>query len=99
MAEMLNEIESSERSTASVRERVIRLLSELLEAPVDRVTGDAEFRELGADSADFVELQILLLEEFDVELPDETQECFDPSSFTVDDLVFTVARGVEERQL
>ncbi len=50
-------------------ERVARVLAEVLQVPLERVTPDARFREdLGADSLDLVEIIMALEREFDADV-------------------------------
>lgn len=63
--------------------RVRRVLGELFQLPAGEISLETSFEELGADSADFVELQILLLEEFGVEIPEKAAQVIR----AVDDLV------------
>ena len=61
--------------TASVEERVKKIVIEQLGVKEDEVTSDASFvNDLGADSLDTVELVMALEEEFDTEIPDEEAE-------------------------
>ena len=61
--------------TASVDERVKKIIVEQLGVKEDEVKNDASFvDDLGADSLDTVELVMALEEEFDIEIPDEEAE-------------------------
>ncbi len=63
------------RKTASVDERVKKIIAEQLGVEEDEVTPEASFVEdLGADSLDTVELVMALEEEFEIEIPDEDAE-------------------------
>ncbi len=63
------------RKTASVEERVKKIIAEQLGVEEDEVTPEASFVEdLGADSLDTVELVMALEEEFEIEIPDEDAE-------------------------
>ena len=42
--------------------------------PVARVVDDAEFRDIGADSLDLIELSLALEQQFDVCIPDDAPE-------------------------
>lgn len=61
--------------TASVAERVKKIVVEQLGVKEEEVTSDASFvDDLGADSLDTVELVMALEEEFGMEIPDEDAE-------------------------
>lgn len=61
--------------TTSVESRVLRITSEQLGVPLDKITRESSFVEdLGADSLDTVELVMALEEGFDIEIPDEISE-------------------------
>lgn len=61
--------------TASVEERVKKIVVEQLGVNEKEVTNDASFvDDLGADSLDTVELVMALEEEFEVEIQDEEAE-------------------------
>jgi len=63
------------KSTATVDERVKKIIGEQLGVEEDEVTPEASFVEdLGADSLDTVELVMALEEEFGIEIPDEDAE-------------------------
>lgn len=60
---------------AEVFERVKKIVVENLDVEADKVTEPASFiDDLGADSLDLVELVMAFEEEFNIEIPDETQE-------------------------
>ena len=60
---------------ASVKERVIEIVSEQLGFPKDQITEDTHFvNDMGADSLDTVELVMELEEEFDINIPDDAAE-------------------------
>ena len=59
----------------SIEERVKKIIVDQLGADVAQVKPEASFIEdLGADSLDTVELVMALVEEFDIEIPDEEAE-------------------------
>jgi acyl carrier protein len=61
--------------SATVEERVKKIVIEQLGVKDDEVTNDASFvDDLGADSLDTVELVMALEEEFSTEIPDEEAE-------------------------
>ncbi len=60
---------------ASVKERVIDIVSEQLGVSKDQITEDTHFvNDIGADSLDTVELVMELEEEFDINIPDDAAE-------------------------
>ena len=59
----------------SIEERVKKIIVDQLGADAAQVKPEASFIEdLGADSLDTVELVMALVEEFDIEIPDEEAE-------------------------
>ena len=52
-------------------ERVRKVIATSKRIPVDRVTIDSAFEELGIDSMDAVEILFALENEFDINIPDE----------------------------
>jgi acyl carrier protein len=61
-------------SRAHIELRVMHLLGELFLRPSDEIALDADFEDLGADSVDLTELQIMLLQEFGIEIPERAVE-------------------------
>ena len=62
-------------TTASIEERVRKIVVEQLGVKEEEVTISASFvDDLGADSLDTVELVMALEEAFDIEIPDEAAE-------------------------
>ena len=60
---------------STIKERVMKLVCELLGVKEEEVTPEASFVEdLGADSLDTVELVMALEEEFETEIPDDEAE-------------------------
>ncbi len=60
---------------ASVKERVIDIVSEQLGVSKEQITEDTHFvNDIGADSLDTVELVMELEEEFDINIPDDAAE-------------------------
>ena len=55
----------------SVEERVIRVFADFKKVPVEEITMDTTFEELGFDSLDGLNLVFELEEEFDVTIPDD----------------------------
>ena len=51
--------------------RVSKVIAKCKRIPVDRVTVDSAFEELGIDSMDAVEILFELENEFDISIPDE----------------------------
>lgn len=61
--------------TASVEDRVKKIVVEQLGVKEEEVSNDSSFvDDLGADSLDTVELVMALEEEFEIEIPDEDAE-------------------------
>jgi len=52
-------------------QRVCRVIATSKRIPVERVTVDSAFEELGIDSMDAVEILFALENEFDINIPDE----------------------------
>ena len=62
-------------AVASVKDRVIDIVSEQLGVDREKVSPETSFvNDLGADSLDTVELVMELEEEFDITIPDEDAE-------------------------
>ncbi len=60
---------------ASVKERVIEIVSEQLGVNKDQINDETHFvNDIGADSLDTVELVMELEEEFDINIPDDAAE-------------------------
>lgn len=55
----------------SVEERVIRVFADFKKVPVEEITMDTTFEELGFDSLDGLNLVFELEEEFDMTIPDD----------------------------
>lgn len=58
-------------SDKSVEERVIRVFADFKKVPVEEITMDTTFEELGFDSLDGLNLVFELEEEFDLTIPDD----------------------------
>ncbi len=58
----------------NIEETVKKIIAEQLDVDIAKVTIEATFEDLGADSLDTVELVMALEEEFDQEIPDEDAE-------------------------
>lgn len=58
----------------SIQERLTKIFVEHLGIDASRVTPEATFEDLGADSMDHVELIMNMEEEFNVEIPDVVAE-------------------------
>ena len=55
-----------------VNEAAVRAaIADHLGVPIDTVVDPAEFRTLGADSLDLIEMTLLLEQQFDVHIPDD----------------------------
>ena len=58
-------------SDKSVEERVIKVFADFKKVPVEEITMDTTFEELGLDSLDGLNLVFELEEEFDMTVPDD----------------------------
>ena len=58
-------------SDKSVEERVIRVFADFKKVPLEEITMDTTFEELGFDSLDGLNLVFELEEEFDMTIPDD----------------------------
>jgi acyl carrier protein len=58
-------------SEKSVAERVIKVFADFKKVPVEEITMDTTFEELGFDSLDGLNLVFELEEEFDMTIPDD----------------------------
>lgn len=58
-------------SEKSVEERVIKVFADFKKVPVEEITMDTTFEELGFDSLDGLNLVFELEEEFDLTIPDD----------------------------
>ncbi len=64
-----------DKSSLSVSERVINIVSEQMGQSKDKITSETSFiNDLGADSLDTVELVMEFEDEFDINIPDEEAE-------------------------
>lgn len=61
-------------ASAETLDKVRSIISEQLGTDLDKVTGDAKFLDLGADSLDTVEIMMALEEQFDITLDEEGAE-------------------------
>ena len=52
-------------------ERVLKVIAASKRIPLEQVTVDSEFQQLGIDSMDAVEILFALENEFDISIPDE----------------------------
>jgi acyl carrier protein len=55
----------------NVTERVIRVISTTQHLPLEKVTADSTFEELGIDSLDGINILFGLENEFDINIPDD----------------------------
>ena len=68
-------MEEEVKKSASVEDRVKKIIAEQLGVDEEEVIPEASFvDDLGADSLDTVELVMAFEEEFDIEIPDEDAE-------------------------
>ena len=65
---------STDARTASVAARIRKIIADQLRLPPERVLLTSTWKQLGADSLDFVELVMAFEEEFHVEIADERAE-------------------------
>ncbi len=54
-----------------LNQRVLKVIATSKRIPLEKVTVDSEFQELGIDSMDAVEILFALENEFDVSIPDD----------------------------
>ena len=52
-------------------ERILKVIATSKRMPVEQITIDSEFQQLGIDSMDAVEILFALENEFDINIPDE----------------------------
>lgn len=62
----------SETVTPEVLDRVLRTLAETQKLPIEQITPDSTFEQLGIDSLDGINILFALETEFDVNIPDES---------------------------
>jgi acyl carrier protein len=60
--------------TSDISERVRKVVAQHLGVDLSKVTENAKFIDLGADSLDLVELTMAFEEEFNIEIPDDAAE-------------------------
>jgi len=61
----------SERFSADVLERVRRTLAGVQSIPIEQITVEATFEELGIDSIDVINILFAMEHEFGIQIPDE----------------------------
>lgn len=57
--------------SAALTERVLKVIATSKRIPIETVTVDSEFEQLGIDSMDAVEILFALENEFDINIPDD----------------------------
>ncbi len=62
----------SESVSPDVLERVLRTLADTQKLPLEKVTAESTFEELGIDSLDGINILFALENEFDINIPDES---------------------------
>ena len=62
----------SESVSPEVLERVLRTLAETQKLPLEKVTAESTFEQLGIDSLDGINILFALENEFDINIPDES---------------------------
>ncbi|MBI2688815.1 MAG: acyl carrier protein [Acidobacteria bacterium] len=62
----------SESVSPDVLERVLRTLAETQKLPLEQVTADSTFEQLGIDSLDGINILFALENEFNINIPDES---------------------------
>jgi acyl carrier protein len=66
---------SNNANTATVEERVIKIVCDKMSQPREKVKRETDFvNDLGADSLDTVELVMSFEDEFEITIPDEDAE-------------------------
>jgi acyl carrier protein len=59
--------------SASVKDKVIEIVSEKLKKPKEQITLESSFQDLGADSLDTADLVMEFEDEFDINIPEEAE--------------------------
>jgi acyl carrier protein len=59
--------------SASIKDKVIEIVSEKLKKPKDQIAMESSFQELGADSLDQADLVMEFEDEFDVNIPEDAE--------------------------
>lgn len=80
-------------STAVVRS----ILAKQISVPVDSLTGDSRLRDIGFQSIDVVELIFALEEQFDIEIPYNSNDIENESLSTVGDVERTIEELVKKK--
>ena len=62
----------SELVSPDILDRVLRTLAETQKLPLEQVTPEATFEQLGIDSLDGINILFALENEFDINIPDES---------------------------
>jgi acyl carrier protein len=62
----------SESVSPEILDRVLRVLAETQKLPLEKVTADSTFEQLGIDSLDGINILFALETEFDINIPDES---------------------------
>ena len=59
--------------SASVKDKVIEIVSEKLKKPKEQITLESSFQDLGADSLDTADLVMEFEDEFEINIPEEAE--------------------------
>ena len=59
--------------SASIKDKVIEIVSEKLKKPKDQIALESSIQELGADSLDTADLVMEFEDEFDVNIPEDAE--------------------------
>lgn len=75
-------------------DRVRKIISEHLDVEIERLTPEASYmRDLGADSLDFIELNMSIEEEFSLDIRDDEAENLQTVGMTIDYLARRLGIG------
>lgn len=71
---MHEEIKNMAFSREDTLQKVASIIAEKLSMPIENITSEATFKDLGADSLDIVEIIMSFEEQFGIEIRDEDAE-------------------------
>lgn len=76
-----------------LKEKVLEVVAQQMQVPVDVIPLDQHFQDLGLDSVDAMEIMFLLEEEFNVSIPDEQAH----SVHSINRLLEVLSAGMEQK--